>query len=128
MDETRAANEATEAPATPAAGAGDVANLVRAWSALFESELAVARQSLGSLLIGAILVPAAALSAWLGLNALFVVAAQVYTGSLALALLLTFGAQLLALALLLHWLRRWARDLTLPHSRGALARIVEKTS
>ena len=45
-----------------------------------------------------------------------------------LALLLGAGVQLLALAILLRQLRRWARDLTLPQSRAALVRAMEHMS
>jgi len=40
-------------------------------------------------------------------------------------LLLGCGVHLLALAVLLDRLRHWAHDLTLPHSRMALARAVK---
>jgi hypothetical protein len=128
MSETASTSHATAAPETIAATAGGVADLLRAWSSLLESEMALARSSIGWLLIGAILVPVAALSTWLGLDALFVAVARTYTNSLVLALLLAFGVQLLALALLSYQLRRWMRDLTLPHSRAALARAMEKMS
>jgi len=126
VNETGAANDTGAAPDACAARAGGVPDLLRAWSTLLESELALARASIGWLLIGVLVVPVAALGAWFGLNALFVAVAQTYTDSLVLALLLTFGVQLLALALLLFQLRRWMRDLTLPHSRAALGRAMEK--
>jgi hypothetical protein len=122
VNEIPAANETKSAPQEAVSAASGAAQLVRAWSILLQSELAVARDSIRWLLVGAVVTPVVALGAWLGLNALLVAAAQLYTGSLVLALLLTCGVQLLALGLLLNQLRRWARELTLPHSRAALAR------
>jgi len=108
--------------------ATDVAEVVGAWAGLLDRELALAQRSLRSLLIGAIFVPVAVFSAWLSLNALFVALAHRYTNSWLLALLLGTGMQLLTLALLLIRLRRWTRDLTLPHSRAALVHAMERMS
>ncbi|MHB8448682.1 MAG: hypothetical protein ACYC9P_12245 [Rudaea sp.] len=103
-------------------------NLLRAWLRLFNLELAMAFRGLRWLLVGAIAVPVVALSAWMGLCALLVAAAHLYTGNWLLALLIGAGTQLLALGLLLQQLRRWARDLTLPQSRAALVRAKERFS
>jgi len=108
--------------------ATDVAEVVGAWAGLLDRELALAQRSLRSLLIGAIFVPVAVFSAWLSLNALFVALAHRYTNSWLLALLLGTGMQLLTLAILLSRLRRWTRDLTLPHSRAALVHAMERMS
>lgn len=109
----------------PVAG---LADLVHAWSGLLSLELALARRSLHWLLIGLIAVPVIGLSAWLSLSALLVALAHAYTNSWLLALLLGTGMQLLALALLLYYLRRWAADLTLPQSRAALVQAMERMS
>ena len=133
VNDTDAANDAAitaadaGAPDVAATAAG-IAQLIRAWSTLLESEMAVARRSVIFLLLGAIALPVIGLGIWLGLNALLVAVAQIYTHSLLLSLLLVCGVQLGALALLLHQLRRWLRDLTLPQSRAALARAMEKMS
>jgi len=122
-----AADEAITAPHLAATAAG-VAQLVRAWTTLLESELAVARRSIGRLLLGVIALPVIGLGVWFGLNALLVAVAQIYTHSLVVSLLLVCAVQLTALALLLFLLRRWLRDFTLPQSRAALARSMEKLS
>ena len=108
-----------------ASGAVDV---ISAWTSLLNLELALAQRSLGWLLVGAVVVPVAALSAWLSLSALLVALAHLYTNSWLLALLLAAGMQLLALAILLNRLQRWARDLTLPQSRAALVHAMERMS
>lgn len=104
------------------------AGLGRAWIGLLDVELALARHSLRWLLIGAIAVPVVGLSAWLGLSALLVAVLQVGTSSWWLALLIGTGVQLLALTLLLHRLRRWARDLMLPQTRAALVHAMARLS
>jgi len=108
--------------------ATDAADVVSTWAGLLDRELALARRSLRWLLIGAIIVPVAFLSAWLSLNALLVALAHWYTHSWLLALLLGTGMQLLALAISLNQLKRWTRDLTLPQSRAALVHAMERMS
>jgi hypothetical protein len=128
--------DATSIPETPAAPANGsaappqagVADMLRAWSHLLNLELALARKSLLHLMLGTIAAAVIGLSAWLGLNALLVALIQAFTNSWLLALLFGAVAQLLALAMLLHGLRRWARDLTLPESRAALARAMARMS
>ena len=105
-----------------------VADVVGAWASLLNLELALAQRSLRWLLIGAVAAAVAGVSAWLVLSALFVAVAHAYTGSWVLALLFNVGLQLLLLGVLLHQLRRWARDLTLPQSRAALVQAMEKMS
>jgi len=121
-----AAAEAHEDPI--AALATDAADVVGAWADLLHRELALAQRSLRWLLIGAIALPVAGLSAWLGLNAVLVAGVHVYTSSWLFALLLGAGVQLLALSILLNRLRRWARDLSLPQSRAALVHAMERMS
>lgn len=101
-------------------------NLLRAGLRLLSLELTLAFRSLRWLLVGVIAVPVVALSAWIGLCALLVAVAHLYTGNWLLALLIGAGAQFLALGLMLQQLRRWARDLTLPQSRAALVRVTER--
>jgi len=122
-DLTATAREDSIAPLVASA-----ADAVSAWAGLLDLELALAQRSLRRLLLGAIVVPVAVLGAWLSLSALLVAWAHLYTDSWSLALLLASGAQLLALAILLRQLRRWARDLTLPQSRAALVRAMERMS
>lgn len=105
--------------------ATDAADVVSAWAGLLNLELALAQRSLRWLLIGAIALPVAGLSAWLSLSAVLVAIVHIYTNSWLLASLLGAGVQLLALAILLHQLQRWARDLTLPQSRAALVHAME---
>jgi hypothetical protein len=108
-----------------ASGAADV---IGAWTRLLNLELVLAQRSLRRLLIGAIAVPVVGLCVWLSLSALLVALTQIYTDSWLLALLLGSGVQLLALAMLLHQLQRWARDLTLPQSRAALVHAMKRMS
>jgi hypothetical protein len=128
--EAPASNDADAGPAEEqvASQAASVADLLRAWTTLLNFELILARRSLRWLLIGVIAAPVIGLGTWLGLCALLVATAQAYTHDWALALLLGSGVQLLALAILLHRLRCWAHDLTLPQSRAALARAMERMS
>jgi len=111
-----------------AALATDAADVVSGWAGLLDLELALAQRSLRWLLIGAIALPVAGLSAWLSLNAVLVAGIHVYTSNWLFALLLGVGVQVLALAILLRQLRRWARDLTLPQSRAALVHAMERMS
>jgi hypothetical protein len=118
-------------PATPCADsivplATGVADVISAWAKLVQLELALAQHNLGWLLVGAIVVPVAALGVFISLTALLVAGAHMYTNSWLLALLLSAGVQLLALAILLNQLRCWARDLTLPESRATLIHAVER--
>ena len=127
IPECAAADDATAkvSEATLTSLATGVAEVVSDWASLLNLELILARRSLLWLLTGAIAVPLAAVGAWLSLSALLVALTYVYTNNLLLALLLGCGVQLLALTVLLDRLQRWARDLTLPHSRMALARAVK---
>lgn|SRR5690242_16006948 len=110
----------------PLATAG--VDLLRAWIRLLNLELTLAHRSLCWLLVGAIAVPVVGLSTWLGLCALLVAAAHIYAGNWLLALLIGAGAQFLVLGLMLQQLRRWARELTLPQSRAAVVRTMERMS
>lgn len=101
-------------------------NVVSAWASLLCLEAVLAQRSLRLLLFGAIALPVVGLSAWLGLSAILVALAHMYTHGWLLALLFGFGLQLLAFALLLNQLRCWARDLTLPRSRAALVHAMER--
>ncbi len=101
-------------------------DLLRAGSRLLNLELALAQRSLRWLLVGTLAVPVVGLGAWLGLCALLVAVAHIYTDNWLLAVLIGAGAQFLALGLMLQQLRRWVRDLTLPESRAALARAAER--
>jgi len=126
----RAALAAGDAFATPSEDllkplVTSAADVVSAWASLLNLELALAQRSLRWLLIGALVVPLAALSAFLSLSALLVAGAHMYTNSWPLALLLGAGVQLLAFAILLDQLQRWAHDLTLPQSRAALVHAMK---
>jgi len=113
---------------TMGALATDAADAVSAWASLLNREFALAQCSLRWLLIGAVILPVAALSAWLSLSSLLVALAHLYTNSWLLALLFGAGMQSLALAILVRQLQRWASDLTLPQSRAALVDAMERMS
>jgi hypothetical protein len=121
-----AAATAPEDSVAPLATAA--ADVIGAWASLLNLELVLAQRSLRWLLIGAIAVPVAGLSVWLSFSVLLVTVAHVYTNSWLLALVLGSGVQLLALAILLSQLQRWARDLTLPQSRAALVHAMKRMS
>lgn len=112
-----------EATVSPTTGTLD---LLRAWSRLLNLELALAQRSVRWLLVGTLAVPVVGLGAWLGLCALLVAVAHIYTGNWLLAVLIGAGAQFLTLGLMLQQLRRWIHDLTLPQSRAALVRMAER--
>ena len=111
------------APGEPAAIARDSAAFIKAWTRLVSSEAAVARASLSSLLIGALLVPALAFALLVAVDA--VLATLVFELihhwlPAALAVLVLDAA---ALLFVLRLLRNWWRTLSLPHSRQALTRL-----
>lgn len=116
-----ASPEQTIAPLATAA-----TDLVQAWANLLGQEFALAQRSLRRCLVGIVALPVAALGVWLSLSALLVAAAFSYSGNWFVALLLGTGAQALVLGLLLRQLRHWARDLSLPQSRAALVRAMER--
>lgn len=101
-------------------------NWASAWSGLLSRELVLARNSLRWLLVGAIALAVIGLSVWLGLSALLVAVVHIYISSWPLAILIGVAAQVIALAIVLYWMRRWLRDLTLPQSRAALMHAVER--
>lgn len=103
-------------------------DVVSAWCDLLSRELALAHRSVRWLLVGAVVVPVVGLSAWLSLSVLLVALVHEYTSSWLLALLLGTGVQMLALAILVNRLQHWARDLSLPQSRAALVRAMERMS
>jgi hypothetical protein len=116
--------KSSKGPHTPVAMG--VADVVGSWASLLNLELILARRSLLWLLTGAIAIPVAGVGAWLSFSALLVTLTHTYTNSWLLALMLGCGVQLIVLAALLDRLQRWAHDLTLPHSRMALARALKR--
>lgn len=111
---------------------GDIANsgleLLLRWYALLEVEVALARNSLRSLLLGSLALPVLALAAWLSIVAVLAQAAHALLHSWPGALLAVTFVQLALILLLLRSLRRWWRDLTLPQSRAALIRAMQRLS
>ena len=93
-------------------------------SALFESEIALARYSLRALLMGMIAAPVIVVGLWLGLMSLLVLEAHAAGCSWPAAVGLGIGAQLLALLFLVRALRRWTRDLTLYRSRELISQFI----
>ncbi|MDR3387584.1 MAG: hypothetical protein P4L92_11065 [Rudaea sp.] len=112
--------------ATLSAVAQSALRLAHYSRALFVAEVALARSSLRALLVGAFVLPVLALSAWLALVALFADAVHIFSGSWLFATLVVAVLQVLLVALLLRFLRRWSRDLTLPQSRAAILRVLER--
>lgn len=93
---------------------------------LLLGETALAGNSLRRLLVSALVVPAIVLSTWLALNALVAALLQRWLQDwiAAVAIVLVFDVATLAL----FWLamRRWWRDLSLPRSRAAIARLMDR--
>ena len=107
----------------PAAIAGDTAAFIKAWARLVSSEAAVARASLSSLLIGALLVPALAFALLVALDAVLATLLFELTHHWLLAAVVVLVLDAAALLYLLRRLRNWWRTLSLPHSRQALTRL-----
>jgi hypothetical protein len=117
-------------PATPSLGdvAASGSQLLRAWVDLFDREFRLARRSLLYLVVSAVVFPIIAFSAWLALSAALVGILERFTGGWLSALSAVAGVQLIAIGILLLLMRRWWRDLTLPQSRAALVRAMERLS
>lgn len=118
------ADAQTEASLTTLAQEG--IEYLRNFVQLLLGETALAGNSLRRLLVSALVVPAIVLSTWLALNALVAALLQRWLQDwiAAVAIVLAFDVATLAL----FWLamRRWWRDLSLPRSRAAIARLMDR--
>lgn len=121
-------NEASTSDASLNAIAENAFDVIHCWCTLLKMEVALARRSLRALPIGALVLPVLALSAWLSLIALISVAIYSLTGNWPLALLLGAILQLSLLTQLLRFWLRWSLNFTLPQSRAALRRAMERMS
>jgi Putative Actinobacterial Holin-X, holin superfamily III len=121
---------ATSGNASAAPSLSDVAasgsQLLRAWVDLFDREFRLARRSLLSLVVSAVLLPVIVFSAWLAINAALVGVLERFTGGWLSAISATAAIQLIAIGTLVLLMRRWWRDLSLPQSRAALVRAMER--
>ncbi len=93
---------------------------------LFLGEIEIARGSFTRLLIAGALIPVFLLTIWAALNLLLAALVARWLQDWLygyIAILIVNGALVTAFVI---GVRRWKRDLTLPRSRAALARLLEK--
>ena len=128
MAATQAA-PATHEPAAAACGLADlrVATLkfVRSWIDLLEAEIALAKCSVRSLLLTALIAPALILGLWLSVLALLIFIFHAANLAWPAAVGVVTALQLLLIVLLLKSARRWLHDLSMPRSRELVAQTLE---
>ena len=117
-------NEVFRSDAWLGAIAENAFDIAHCWCTLLKMEMASARRNLRALVISALVLPVLARSEWLSLIALISVAIHRFTGSWLLGAIL----QVSLLTLLLRFWLRWALNFTLPQSRAALRRAMERMS
>ena len=97
--------------------ADDALDLGRAALELFESELALSRQSLRRVAAGALVLPFLIVGFWLAVNGLLIATIRTlgcgWTGAFAIDAGVQFGI----LFVLVRALRRWLHDMSFPNSR-----------
>ncbi|HEX6833933.1 MAG TPA: hypothetical protein VF132_10415 [Rudaea sp.] len=93
---------------------------------LLLGETALAKMSLQRLVIAALIVPSVILTAWLALNALLAVLLERWLQSWigATVIVLAFDGAIVAVFAIK--MLRWWRDLSLPRTRAAIARLLER--
>ncbi|HEX3896924.1 MAG TPA: hypothetical protein VHW73_11995 [Rudaea sp.] len=99
---------------------------LRNFAQLFLGEVEIARGSFTRLLIAGALIPVFLLTIWAALNLLLAALVARWLQDWLygyLAILIVNGALVTAFVL---GMKRWKRDLTLPRSRAALARLLER--
>jgi Putative Actinobacterial Holin-X, holin superfamily III len=116
--------------AAPSPSLGDLAHgtsdYVRAWSALFAAETQLAGRSAVRLVLAALVIPALALGICITLDAFIAALLARWLHDWTLCIAITLILDLTALGLVLLAMRRWWRNLTLPRSRDALARMLQR--
>lgn len=108
--------------------AHDGLRLLLRWYALLEVEISLARQSLRALLFGTLLLPVLVIVLWSSLIGMLTLATHALIGNWLAAMLLVAGLQLVLTLVLLRRLRSWWHDLSLPQSRAALQRALQRLS
>jgi hypothetical protein len=93
---------------------------------LLLGETALAGSSLRRLFISALVVPAIVLSTWLTLNALLVALLEKWLHGWIIPIVIVLVFDVVTLALFLLSMRRWWADLSLPRSRAAIARLMDR--
>ncbi|HZP64893.1 MAG TPA: hypothetical protein VFB32_01170 [Rudaea sp.] len=114
-------------PAADASLAGIAQNTtdyVKAWSTLFAAETRVARTSAVRLMFAAAALPAVILGVLIAADALVAALAERLLHDWASGIALTLFLDVAAFGGLLVAMRRWWRNLSLPRSRAAFARLV----
>ena len=104
----------------------DASNYVRAWSGLLASETRLAGVSLVRLVFGLLVVPALALGIFLSVDALLAAILQRWLHDWASSVAIVLLFNLACLCVLLVAIRHWWRNLSLPRSRAALVKMLER--
>jgi hypothetical protein len=119
-------------PASSVASVSDLAqdssDYVRAWSSLVASETRLATASALRLALAALIIPALALAICITVDALVVAVLDRWLHDWASSIAITLLLNLAGLFALLVVMRRWWRNLSLPRSRGALTRLLQRIS
>ena len=117
-----------DAPSVASIGnlAHDTSDYLHAWSSLLASETRLARVSAVRLAFAALIIPALALGICITCEALIAAVLNRWLHDWSSCIAITLFLDLIALCGLLVFMRRWWRNLSLPHSRGALARLLER--
>lgn len=116
----------TESDASIRTLAQEGLDYLRSFLQLVLGETAVARISLRRLLLAALIVPAVALTVWFAFNALIAALIERWLHSWIAAVAIVFVLDIAMLAAFLFLMQRWWRDLSLPRSRAALARLMDR--
>jgi hypothetical protein len=106
--------------------ARDTSDYVRAWSSLLASETRLARISLVRLAFAALVIPALALVICVALDAFLATVLNHWLRDWSICLAIVLFLDLVGLCALLMAMRRWWHNLSLPRSRSALTRLLER--
>ena len=93
---------------------------------LLLGETALARSSLKRLLISVLIVPAVVLSAWFAINALLAALLQRWLQNWIASIAIVLVFDIAIIVLFGFVMLRWWRDLSLPRSRAAIARLLDR--
>jgi len=106
--------------------ASDSSDYVRCWSALVASETRLAQVSIVRLVFAALVLPALALVVFVSTDALLACILERLTADWSTSIGITVVVNLCCLYGLIVAMRAWLRNLSLPRSRRALTRLMER--
>lgn len=106
--------------------ASDSSDYARCWSALVASESRLAQVSVVRLVFAALVLPALALAVFVSADALLTCILQRWIGDWSTSVGITVVVDLCCLYGLIVAMRIWLRNLSLPRSRRALTRLLER--